>query len=119
MEREQAVDNFALGQLVKSKTGRDKGTYYFICGKSSDGARLLLADGRGRPIEKPKIKNCRHVQLVHYIATLLKDKLEQQKTVTNEEIRLCFKELPFLKENSQEENSQEGQCTDKEVGENV
>ncbi len=119
MEREQVVDNFALGQLVKSKTGRDKGTYYFICGKSGDGARLLLADGRKRPMEKPKIKNCRHVQPAHYLAPLLKEKLEQQKTVTNEEIRLCFNELPFLKENSQEENSQEGQGADKEVGENV
>lgn len=94
MERDLAVDNFVLGQLVKSKTGRDKGTYYFVCGKSGDGSRLFLADGRKRPIEKPKIKNYRHVQMVHFIAPLLKEKLEQQKTVTNEEIRFSFKELP-------------------------
>lgn len=94
MERDLAVDNFVLGQLVKSKTGRDKGTYYFVCGKSEDGARLFLVDGRKRSMEKPKIKNCRHVQMVHYVAPLLKEKLAQQKTVTNEEIRLSFKELP-------------------------
>lgn len=94
MERDLAADNFVLGQLVKSKTGRDKGTYYFVCGKSGDGSRLFLTDGRKRPLEKPKIKNCRHVQMVHYVAPLLKEKLEQQKTVTNEEIRFSFKELP-------------------------
>ncbi|MCI8335605.1 MAG: KOW domain-containing protein [Peptococcaceae bacterium] len=109
MEQALAADNFVLGQLVKSKTGRDKGTYYFVCGKSQDGARLLLADGRKRPMEKPKIKNCRHVQMVHYVAPRLQEKLAQQKTVTNEEIRLSFKELP--KDN--------GQCVDKEVSENV
>ena len=96
MERDLAADNFVFGQLVKSKTGRDKGAYYFVCGKSGDGARLLLADGRKRSIEKPKIKNCHHVQKVHYVAPLLQEKLEQQKTVTNEEIRLSFKELPQL-----------------------
>lgn len=100
MEQDLAADSLVLGQLVKSKTGRDKGAYYFICGKSQDGTKLLLADGRKRPIEKPKIKNCRHVQMVHYVAPLLKEKLEQQKTVTNEEIRLSFKSLPQVEGNA-------------------
>lgn len=109
MEQALAADNFVLGQLVKSKTGRDKGTYYFVCGKSGNGTRLLLVDGRKRSIEKPKVKNCHHVQSVHYVAPRLQEKLAQQKTVTNEEIRLSFKDLP--KDN--------GQCVDKEVSENV
>lgn len=109
MERDLAVDNFELGQLVKSKTGRDKGKYYFVCGKTQDGTRLLLADGRKRSVQKPKIKNCRHVQIVHYVAQQLKEKIEQQKAVTDEEIRFSFRELPQT----------EWQCLDKEVGENV
>lgn len=107
MKIDAAADKFELGQLVKSKTGRDKGMYYFVCGKTSDGTRLLLVDGRKRSFQNPKKKNCHHVQIINQISQSLKEKIQQQKTVTDVEIRASFKE--FMQA--------EWQCLDKEVGE--
>ena len=107
MEKNTAADRFDLGQLVKSKTGRDKGKYYFICGNAKNGTRLLLVDGVKRSLANPKEKNCQHVQIINYVSQNIKEKIQQQKTVTNEEIRCSFREF----------SQTEWQCLDKEVGE--
>ncbi len=107
MKQYTAADRFALGQLVKSKAGRDKGKYYFVCGKSKDGTRLLLVDGVKKSFAHPKEKNYQHVQIINLVSEGIKAKIQQQKTVTDEEIRSSFKELIPT----------EWQCLDEEVGE--
>ena len=53
-----------LGGAAQSIAGRDKGRYYLILGIEGDA--LLLADGKYRPIGRPKRKTgsmcgcCRH-----------------------------------------------------------
>ncbi|MDI3269440.1 MAG: KOW domain-containing RNA-binding protein [Bacillota bacterium] len=51
------------GSIVRSKQGRDAGTHYIAVARL-DERHLLLADGRTRPVRKPKKKNIRHVELV-------------------------------------------------------
>ena len=52
--------NFQIGQIVFSKSGRDKGTALIVL--SSEGEYVYLADGKVRPISKPKKKKFKHVQ---------------------------------------------------------
>lgn len=48
-----------VGQLVRSKKGRDKGRIYIII--KIVGCAAYLADGDLRKIEKPKKKNIKHI----------------------------------------------------------
>ena len=51
-----------VGKLVVSKAGRDKDKYFAVIGENED--FLLLANGRHRPIEKPKRKKEKHVEVL-------------------------------------------------------
>ena len=48
------------GMIVRAKAGRDAGRYYAVI--ATDGAELMLADGRRRTLAHPKRKNPAHVQ---------------------------------------------------------
>lgn len=47
------------GTVVISKAGRDKGYPLVITG--FDGSRVLVADGKERPLDRPKKKNPKHL----------------------------------------------------------
>ena len=49
-----------IGQIVVSKQGRDKGRVFVVL--SVEGEYVFLADGRLRPLGKPKKKKVMHVQ---------------------------------------------------------
>lgn len=49
--------------VVKSCAGRDKDTLYVVVGKL-DYPYVWIADGRKYKLDKPKKKNCRHLQIV-------------------------------------------------------
>lgn len=49
------------GSVVIAKAGRDKGKMFAVI-KLTDDRSALIADGRSRPIERPKRKNLRHLQ---------------------------------------------------------
>lgn len=46
--------------VVKSVAGRDKGLLLVVVGKC-DG-NVLLADGKARPLIRPKLKNIKHIE---------------------------------------------------------
>lgn len=48
------------GTIVLSLAGRDKGNFLVTVGY--DGKNILVADGKERPLERPKRKNPRHTQ---------------------------------------------------------
>jgi len=73
------------GQLVKSKAGRDKGHLYLVL-KSEDNL-LLLADGRSRTAENPKMKNRLHVQPVGRVAADLVERIMKGEKLSPENIR--------------------------------
>jgi len=54
--------NFETGGLVISRAGHDKDNVYMIIGQEDD--FLYLADGRLRPLDRPKKKRKKHVQLM-------------------------------------------------------
>ena len=48
-----------VGRIVCSKKGRDKG--YFLVVVKEENGYLFVADGKERPLEKPKRKNPKHI----------------------------------------------------------
>lgn len=84
-----------IGMLAFSKAGHDKDTVYVIVGEEAD--TVYLSDGRLKPVEKPKKKKKRHIQIVKKIMDEeVAEKLKQGKTVRNEEIKKIIKD--FLKQ---------------------
>jgi len=51
------------GAVVKSLAGRDKGKLLAVM--QSDENRVLVCDGKERPVDRPKSKNIRHVETVN------------------------------------------------------
>jgi ribosomal protein L14E/L6E/L27E len=52
----------ADGDLVRSRRGRDRDQLFLVVGHSE--LRCLIADGRLHPVERPKPKNARHLEVV-------------------------------------------------------
>ena len=52
----------AKGSVVIAKAGRDKGKA-FVVTEITDNRAVLIADGKSRPLERPKRKNVIHLQV--------------------------------------------------------
>ena len=66
------------GSVVVSSAGKDKGSYLAVL--LTDASGLWIADGRRRPLERPKRKNPRHVAETPFTA-------EEASMATNRELR--------------------------------
>ena len=53
-----------IGQIVYSKAGRDKDKALSVI--KSDGSKVFVVDGKERPLERPKLKNQKHLELTGY-----------------------------------------------------
>jgi len=54
-------EGLRVGQLVRSKAGRDAGSYFLVVGVQN--ARwVMVADGRLRKVGRPKKKNVKHLE---------------------------------------------------------
>lgn len=51
-----------VGSLVESTYGKDKGELFFV--KEITEKNVLLVNGYNRTLEKPKIKNLKHIKLI-------------------------------------------------------
>ena len=70
------------GKVVCSKAGRDKGRFMVVIGLEDK--CFLVADGKERPLERPKLKNPKHLQKTNSI-------LEEQDYSTNKSLRRALK----------------------------
>ena len=71
------------GSVVIAKAGRDKGKVFAVTEILSD-REVLIADGRSRPLERPKRKNIIHLQAT---ATTV------DCVTTNRQLRIFLKEF--------------------------
>ena len=53
----ESTKDIVVGQLVKSKSGRDMMRLFLVYDVVDD-EHVLLVDGKLRRLEKPKLKNC-------------------------------------------------------------
>lgn len=74
------------GQIVKSKSGHDKGNVFFVVDVIDDD-HVLIADGDRRRSEKPKKKKVKHLQPFNRINQTVADKLSQGLRLENIELQ--------------------------------
>ncbi|MBA1336383.1 MAG: hypothetical protein HPY66_2818 [Firmicutes bacterium] len=87
-------DELVLGQVVKSRAGRDKDRYFVVIGCQED--FVILADGDLRKLDRPKKKKIKHVVKCSIVLDEVRDKLNNGKRVTNAELRRHLKSLGYL-----------------------
>ena len=70
-----------IGMVVCAVAGKEKNGFYLVTGLEE--RSVLLADGRHRPLEKPKRKNIRHIRPT--------SEIWETEGLTNKELRrkLC------------------------------
>lgn len=84
MAKKRDVNRFRTGQMALSDAGHDRGKLYVIL--EVRGETLVLADGLRRTVEKPKIKNVRHVRRMNYIAPGIESKLDGGEPLNNGDV---------------------------------
>lgn len=78
-------------QLVSSEAGRDRDEWYLVVGLEN--GVVLVADGRRRPVERPKRKNLRHVKGYPVFAADLAELAANGEAVSNEQVRASLQAL--------------------------
>ena len=97
MDPEQS--DLAIADVVISTAGRDAGDLFYVL--EADDTYLLLADGKGRRIEKPKRKKRKHTSKVLRSETRVAEKLRSGDKVLNSELR---RDLAYLAREMQSNN---------------
>lgn len=80
-----------ISDVVVSTAGRDQGEWFYVVGVE-DGY-VLLVNGKGRTLESPKRKKCKHVEKVLRSETRVAAKILSGDKVLNGELR---RDLAFL-----------------------
>lgn len=52
--------NISVADVVMATAGREANELFYVIG--TEGVYVLLADGKGRKLEKPKRKKCKHIK---------------------------------------------------------
>lgn len=84
-----------IGRVVCSTAGRDKGKFLVIVGFS--GENPLVADGKEHPLERPKLKNPKHLRKTNSI-------LEKQQYTTDKSLRRALSKFNLKPSLEQEED---------------
>lgn len=75
-------------KLAVSRSGHDKDNIYVIIKEEAD--MVYLVDGKLRPIEKPKRKNKKHIQVIKKLPKEITEVFKQEN-FRNEEIKRAIK----------------------------
>ena len=86
-----AQPDINISDVVVSTAGRDQGDWFYVI--DADPIYLFLANGKDRPLDKPKRKKRKHVQKVLRSETRVAIKLQSGDKVLNGELR---RDLAFL-----------------------
>ena len=84
-----------VGSVVYSKAGRDKGKFMVIVGFS--GGMPVVADGKERPLSRPKLKNPKHLKETKVV-------LSEQQYSTDKSLRRALSEFSLRQPAKQEED---------------
>ena len=78
-------DLIQISDVVVSTAGRDQGQFFYVI--KEEPIYLYLANGKDRPLDKPKRKKRKHVQKVLRSETRVAEKLRAGDKVLNSELR--------------------------------
>lgn len=74
------------GRLCRSLAGRDRGGYFMVVGTTGDGL-ILIADGKTRPLGRPKKKKPKHLHMTPLILEEAAARLETPGALADGELR--------------------------------
>lgn len=81
-----------IGQIVKSKAGRDKGKFFVVFEKI-DAKYVLIVDGSLRRIDRPKKKQVKHLAKTSIISNEIRAAILNNEKISNGFIRREFERL--------------------------
>ncbi len=84
------MNDIKIGQVVRSKAGRDKGQFMVVIGQISENY-VLISNGRLRSVDHPKKKKIKHLAKTNYIDENCRNRILKEKKITDEEIRKILK----------------------------
>ena len=88
-----------ISDVVVSTAGRDAGKWFYVIDENQ--TYLFLANGKDRPLDRPKRKKRKHVQKVLRSETRVAEKLIRGDKVLNGELR---RDLAYLASEMQANN---------------
>lgn len=86
-------DGIVVGQLVKSKTGRDRGRFFLILEIDEKKGYVTLVDGDKRGVANPKRKNISHIQVTNSVVQEFREKIAEGFSPRDQEIKRYLSEL--------------------------
>lgn len=86
-----------IGEIVKSKAGRDEGKCFLIVSILNEDY-VFLSDGSIRTIEKPKKKKNKHLIFTGIVADEIKEQILSGEKVSNSRIRKYLQSIDMNKE---------------------
>jgi ribosomal protein L14E/L6E/L27E len=89
-----STSDITVGQVVKSRAGRDKGNIFLVL-EIVDEDHVLIVDGDLRKLDNPKKKKIKHLTVYNTVLPELKYKLDNDMKVNNAYIRKLLE--PFNK----------------------
>ena len=87
----ERISDYNISDVVKATAGRDREKLFYVV--DADEQFLLLANGKDRPLDRPKRKKRKHVQKVLRSETRVAEKIKTGDKVLNGELR---RDLAFL-----------------------
>ena len=84
--------NISIGDIVLSKSGRDKGKLFFVIGIAGEDC-FYLADGDYRRIKNPKKKKQKHISYFSSAKNKVSQKLTNGDSVIDAELRKAIRQL--------------------------
>lgn len=86
--------DITIGQVVKSRAGRDKGRIFLVLDIRDDQS-VFVVDGDLRKLDNPKLKKIKHLIVYNTVLQELSYKLENKVKINNAYIRKLLE--PFNK----------------------
>lgn len=86
------MEKLEIGQVVKSKSGRDKNSLYTVTKVLKNGY-VEVVDGKYRKIQNPKLKNVKHLEIMKHVAEIQMDLNTKDPNNQNAKVQKILKRL--------------------------
>lgn len=95
----ELTTDLRIGQIVKSKAGRDKDKIFIVC-EILDEQFIYVCDGDLRKLNSPKKKKVKHLMIYNTVLTEFADKLQSNENLDDAYVRRLLE--PYTKSVSKE-----------------
>lgn len=89
-----STDDLSIGQVVKSRAGRDKGRIFIVL-DIIDKEYVYVVDGDLRKLDNPKKKKLKHLVVYNTVLQEFKNKIDNNIRINNSYVRKILE--PFNK----------------------